>query len=313
VKIEDLTLGNQSIVDATCDYCGRHYTKNYQDYIRITGHHNGKLICKDCYNKLYGKKRIKNVALSRKKDIGFVRKTIIDAGLIPNFKDEDYERSSSHINVLTQEGYKISTTYSAVLSGYKPFFVAVSNPYTVENIKLWLKLNTCGYQLLSTKYTGNHKKITLLCDKGHEFDITWAHLQSGRRCPCCQESNNETIVREWLDKHSVTFSAQYTFDDLVSDIGRRLRFDFAIFNKSNKLIKLIEVQGEQHTQPVDFAGKGKQWAADQFKETQHRDKLKVDYCKEHNIPLLHISYMEFSILDEILTKEILGGESVGHS
>ena len=287
--------------------------KTHHDYLRITSHHDGKLLCKDCYQEKYGNQQIIDVAHSRKKDINDVRQTIIDAGLVPDFKDEDYKRANSYLDVLTKEGYKIRTTYVAVNCGYKPLFVAMSNPYTFENIKLWLKLNTCGYQLLSTKYPGNHKKMTLLCDKGHEFDITWAHLQSGRRCPHCQESNNETLVREWLNKHGITFATQYTFDDLVSDIGRRLRFDFAIFDDNSKLIKLIEVQGEQHTQPVDFAGKGKEWAEGQFENNKYRDMLKFNYCKEHNIELIRISYADFSILDQILSREILGDEVIGHS
>jgi len=48
----------------------------------------------------------------------------------------------------------------------------------------------------------------------------------------------------------VQFIPQYTFDDLVSPDGGRLRFDFAVFNKG--LSHIIEYDGIQHFKAFDY-------------------------------------------------------------
>lgn len=61
-----------------------------------------------------------------------------------------------------------------------------------------------------------------------------------------------------------------------------LRFDFAIFNQ-NKLVCLIEFQGEQHT----YSSNGF-YSEDLIKH----DKQKIEYCEQHNIPLYHLYYKD---------------------
>ena len=48
---------------------------------------------------------------------------------------------------------------------------------------------------------------------------------------------------------------------------------------------LIEYDGQQHFMPVSiFKGD------DGYLETQKHDKIKNDYCKQHNIPLIRLPY-----------------------
>ena len=63
-----------------------------------------------------------------------------------------------------------------------------------------------------------------------------------------------------------------------------LKFDFAIlYNKD--VIGVIEYDGKQHFEPIDFFG-----GVDGFRKTQTRDEIKNNYCKEHNVPILRIPY-----------------------
>lgn len=63
--------------------------------------------------------------------------------------------------------------------------------------------------------------------------------------------------------------------------GVLIREDIEIFDTKGKLTKLIEFQGEQHTQPSNGF----------YSQTLiEHDKMKVAYCKENKIPLLHLYY-----------------------
>ena len=48
---------------------------------------------------------------------------------------------------------------------------------------------------------------------------------------------------------------------------------------------LIEFQGEQHYESVDYFGGDKK-----FKDQQRKDRIKRNFCKENNMPLLEIRY-----------------------
>jgi hypothetical protein len=76
---------------------------------------------------------------------------------------------------------------------------------------------------------------------------------------------------------------QYTFSDCV-DL-RPLPFDIAIIDELDKVRLLIEFHGIQHFVPVEFYG-----GEEAMKQTQKRDKIKMDYCEKNNIPLVEITY-----------------------
>ena len=73
-----------------------------------------------------------------------------------------------------------------------------------------------------------------------------------------------------------------------------MRFDFGILH-NDQLLGLIEYDGKQHFEPIDFFG-----GEDGFRKTQERDKIKNAYCKSHNIPLLRLPYT--LSINEIKTK-----------
>ena len=83
--------------------------------------------------------------------------------------------------------------------------------------------------------------------------------------------------------------------------GGYLRFDFAIF-KNNKLYALIEYDGEQHFNITNG------WNNTQYhQELKTRDKMKDDYCEQHNIPLIRLNYLMLknNLITEDLIKEKL--------
>jgi len=108
----------------------------------------------------------------------------------------------------------------------------------------------------------------------------------------------------FLDEQNVyaQYKAGETFKNLT------LRFDYLV-RKNGRIILAIENQGDQHYVPLMKYDKEnpeqvlQKWLAEKL-----RDKVKLDFCHDHNIPLLYISgYLtttEYRTIAENLAKNI---------
>lgn len=134
-------------------------------------------------------------------------------------------------------------------------------------------------------YVNSHTAILHRCkNDGHEWMARPSNILSGKGCPKCKESQGEKQVCEWLRVHGFECKYQHSLEGCVDK--KFLPFDFYIPQYNI----CIEYDGIQHYEPVDFAGKGKEWALNRFNTTQHHDRIKTEYCHNNNIPLLRIPY-----------------------
>lgn len=117
--------------------------------------------------------------------------------------------------------------------------------------------------------------------------IKGAHIKDGSIKSCgCLKSYPEEYISKILKDNKINFIQQYSFKDLYGN-NHPLYFDFAIF-MDNTLSYLIEYQGDQHFHPVDY------WGGDEkFQQQLKYDKLKKEYCKQHNIELIILSGNEY--------------------
>jgi len=151
-----------------------------------------------------------------------------------------------------------------------------------------------GYKLLSLEYKNNATKLLMLCDKGHECNISYGKFKSGRRCPICNESKGEQKVREVLTNRKFIFNYDFPFNDCLSDLGNPLRFDFPAYKDISKkeVIFIIEYDGEFHYLPII--------SKKRLKYQQILDGKKNNYCLINNIPLLRIPYWDFDNIEIII-------------
>lgn len=105
-------------------------------------------------------------------------------------------------------------------------------------------------------------------------------------------SRGEIKIEEILRFAGIPFQQEYTFPDLLSNGGRPLRFDFAVFNDNQELEFLIEFQGIQHYEP-----KSKFGGISGLRKQQYNDMRKREYCKKHNIKLVIIPYWDEGRMD----------------
>jgi len=94
----------------------------------------------------------------------------------------------------------------------------------------------------------------------------------------------------------VTISSlkEYKFDNCKNK--NPLPFDFYLPEHNI----CIEFDGEQHFKSISYFGGEKG-----FKNTQKNDLIKTSYCKENNIKLIRINYLEFKKIEEILNKNLV--------
>ena len=148
------------------------------------------------------------------------------------------------------------------------------------------------------KYVSTGKPIEIKHNTcGKVNNVTPNSFLRGSRCFNCNRylSKGESAIEEYLKDNDVYFEKEYRFEDLKN--SHLLRFDFAVLDGS-EIKALIEYDGIQHFEPVDFFG------GDSRLEYQKRnDALKNSYCRENNLKLIRIPYWDYDNIGSILKKE----------
>lgn len=149
-------------------------------------------------------------------------------------------------------------------------------------------------------YTGTHRKIKCRCklDNTIWYGYPANLLNKSAGCPTCNISNGEREMISILEKLNIKYVQQYSIPGCIYE--RKLKFD--AFDIEN--IVAFEYNGEQHYRPVDFASKGEKWANQQFELTKNRDAAKIEYCKNHKIPIIIIPYWEKDNMESFIIEKI---------
>ena len=95
-----------------------------------------------------------------------------------------------------------------------------------------------------------------------------------------------------LKENNVQYKKEFVFPDLLSENGRPLRFDFAVFDDDGDIDFLIEYQGIQH-----YEAKSKFGGYTGLRKQQYNDMKKREYCQKHNIKLIAIPYWDEGRID----------------
>lgn len=111
-----------------------------------------------------------------------------------------------------------------------------------------------------------------------------------------QRSFGEFYISEILNKYNIKFEKEKKFKNCLSFKKYPLRFDFYL----NDYNILIEFQGMHHYKPVNKYYRAKKVHL----QTVINDNIKKEFCKNNNIYLIEISYLDIKNIEEILKKEI---------
>ena len=134
------------------------------------------------------------------------------------------------------------------------------------------------------------------CECGNHVVVCGTHLRTGNTASCgCVSSRGEYNIIQILNGNKINYRTQYSFEDLK--FKSYLRYDFAILDENNTVIRLIEFDGPQHIP-------GNQWNNN---EVIFRDMMKNEYAKTNSIPLVRIPYSkrDTMTLEDILSDKYL--------
>ena len=126
------------------------------------------------------------------------------------------------------------------------------------------------------------------CDCGNIKSVSGADLRSGNTSSCgCKNgiSKGELKIQSVLEENNISYIREYKPKNLMNK-----RFDFAILNDNNEIVRLIEFDGEQHFKET-------KWGKEKLIRTQESDTIKNLYAFENGIPLIRIPYWEISNID----------------
>ncbi len=224
---------------------------------------------------------------------------------VDNFKYQTYKRIINFKNNIINNGDRFIKFIDLTDNGS-----LVANIRTYDGENIFISINSYSYWSSSRKdtydyckekcykilspYISTKDKILIDFDCGHKPNwISPNALKNNIGCPVCSESKGEKVIRLYLEKNNIDFIQEYKFDDCKHK--RSLPFDFYI----PSLNLCIEFDGIQHFEVFDHFG-----GENVFKNTQKRDKIKTDYCKNNNIRLIRIPYWELDEIEEILDKSI---------
>ena len=128
---------------------------------------------------------------------------------------------------------------------------------SAANTKDWTGyVSDYGVELLHQDHMNDNGQWLWKCSCGicgNTFIALPAKVNNGHitSCGCRIQSAGEEYIKTILEEQHIDFLPQYTFDDCKCTYV--LRFDFGIMMNS-KLLGLIEYDGKQHFEPIDFFG-----------------------------------------------------------
>ena len=124
------------------------------------------------------------ISKMRRTPLEKVYNTFLNKGFTPLFTE--YKNESELLDAINEEGFKISVSYASIKNS-EPQIFGHKNKYTIDNIKLWLKINGFEHiELLSEEYIDAHTDLKFYCKKHEEVVYaTWNNVSKGKLCYKC--------------------------------------------------------------------------------------------------------------------------------
>lgn len=271
--------GNYDKLIWTCLNCGKEFEASF-NIIKRNGFSG---MCKKCSMKK-GQENNKN------KDT------------LKEIKNMDYEimngKIGSHENVVIKDkdGYLYNTSYNRLVTMKKtPLKTFKGNTFNRYNLNIWIKNNNLNKDIVLLDYYYKNNNIYMIYKCKHCGEIYNKKFSDVKDlafiCQKCSDKSQSIISKkteEYLIKNKLKYIREYRIDDCRSI--KPLPFDFYLPDYNI----CIEVDGEQHYEPVAFGRAPKEKVIDNFRELKIRDDIKTQYCKDNNIKLIRIPYWEFN-------------------
>ena len=266
-------------------HCGRVFQTSFERF--KYGHTKPKRECDICSGYRYDLKAVKE---------------LVKYKYNCEYKDNYYNNSQEIHTFICECGNEFSTSLNKLKRKHKCNLCTIGrkNSHFLLKDEMLEKIYSFGIEVKDLK-DNPKEKSTFICTCGKEFEVSYSKMISRKkiRCNSCtkSESNIETLTSLYLTSKGILFKQEYTFKDLKTKVNNCLRFDFAVFDKNENLLFLLELDGMQHYKLCNYAK-----TQDALNKNQNRDKMKNDYCKKNGIKLFRIPYWKFNDINNEIEK-----------
>lgn len=261
-----------------CIICPKHGKFWQKPSKHLSGH--GCLVCGEI------KKQQGNINNNLKAKASFIEKSNKIHNDLYDYTDVNYINALTKVKIKCKRcGHEFEQTPNKHLQGRGCPICAAKDrglkhrTSTEDYIKKVSKIHNNFYDYSKLQYETHNKEVCVICPIHGEFWILASkHLYDKQGCPKCTQSSLERTVDIFLTNKTIKYTSQKSFDWLYNKKFLHLDFYLPEYNIA------IECQGIQHFKPIDIFG-----GEEGFKNTQIRDKIKYDLCKEHGIKILYFS------------------------
>ena len=100
--------------------------------------------------------------------------------------DDKYISTRTKMKVMDREGYLYNYSIDKIRENNDKttFRINKNNPYSIYNIKNYIKLNNINIELLSEKYINNSTNMLWKCKCGNTFEMTLASFKNKHKYMC---------------------------------------------------------------------------------------------------------------------------------
>jgi len=275
-------VNNHTKIIILCNTCNNIFKQKPSNHTRGDG-------CLICANKKFSTDRRKSI-------LDFVNKSKELNGEKYDYSLVEYINSHTAVKILCNKCDNIfKQTPSSHLRGSGCNICANNQKSNTEEfINKVKKIHCVKYNYDLVEYVNNLTKVKIKCNTCNNiFEQKPANHLKWEGCPKCNESKGENRVAKYLTKNNISFTPQRTFNTLRD---KNLLFpDFYL----EDLNLLIEYDGEGHYKVINRSKDPKK-NLENFHDCQRRDKIKNEWAKANNIPLLRIPYWDFDRIEELV-------------
>lgn len=115
-----------------------------------------------------------------------IKQIVINVGY--EFLDSfSYPYKATYVIVRDINGYKYNILLNSVINNNNMLFVGKNNPYSLENISIWLNKNNKTFELCQDNvYNNSYRKLKFHCFICEEdFYASWNNISKNRTCSIC--------------------------------------------------------------------------------------------------------------------------------
>lgn len=223
------------------------------------------------------------------------------------------------ITISSPEGYVVNTQINNIKRG-RPQFFHKNNPHTINNIKLWCKLNEKSFTLISDKYVNSGKDLIWKCLKCcGNFERSWNTTSKNMfECPYCSGTKaskknnlllmNPNLSKQWgyvknypLHPEQVLPNTTKKFWWICDLCGHEWQKSVHYMNQKNSPCPNCKIsKGEYAIKSYLDDNDIKYFREHKFDDCKNIKKLRFDfYLSEHNVCIEYQGEFHYKVIGGI--------------